>query len=193
MSDAGRARCCIGRASRVIAGRLCGLDPAAGMLEQARKRSDIEWILRDLSSVSFDREFDLVVMTGHAFQVAGGGSRAARSARRDPIGSHRSTVASRSRLATLSSGNGSDGLPTTLPRLPTPPAPSCGWCAQGAEASSRRASYRSRTRSPVRTWDRPQVSHSTLRFLDIEFAVDRSCPTPGWKSSSSSAIGTGGL
>ncbi len=26
-------------------GRLCGLDPAPGMLEQARKRADIEWIL----------------------------------------------------------------------------------------------------------------------------------------------------
>lgn len=50
-------------------GRLCGLDPAPGMLEQARKRSDIEWILGDFASVSFDREFDLVVMTGHAFQV----------------------------------------------------------------------------------------------------------------------------
>src|SRR5271154_5809004 len=50
-------------------GRLCGLDPAIGMLEQARKRSDIEWILGDLSSLSFDREFDLIVMTGHAFQV----------------------------------------------------------------------------------------------------------------------------
>jgi SAM-dependent methyltransferase len=50
-------------------GRLCGLDPAVGMLEQARKRSDIEWILGDLSSVGWDREFDLIVMTGHAFQV----------------------------------------------------------------------------------------------------------------------------
>jgi len=50
-------------------GRLCGLDPAAGMLEQARKRSDIEWIPGDLGSVRFDRDFDLVVMTGHAFQV----------------------------------------------------------------------------------------------------------------------------
>ena len=49
--------------------RLCGLDPAAGMLEQARKRSDIEWILGDLASVPFDREFDFIVMTGHAFQV----------------------------------------------------------------------------------------------------------------------------
>jgi len=50
-------------------GRLCGLDPAFGMLAQARKRTDIEWILGDLSSAQFDREFDLVVKTGHAFQV----------------------------------------------------------------------------------------------------------------------------
>ena len=38
------------------------------MLEQARKRSDIEWILGDLASVSWDREFDLILMSGHAFQ-----------------------------------------------------------------------------------------------------------------------------
>jgi ubiquinone/menaquinone biosynthesis C-methylase UbiE len=50
-------------------GRLCGLDPAEGMLAQARKRSDIEWVLGDLSSVRFAQEFDLVVMTGHVFQV----------------------------------------------------------------------------------------------------------------------------
>jgi SAM-dependent methyltransferase len=50
-------------------GRLCGLDPATGMIEQARRRSDIEWILGDLASVAWDHEFDLVVMTGHAFQV----------------------------------------------------------------------------------------------------------------------------
>lgn len=50
-------------------GRLCGLDPAVGMLQQARTRSDIEWILGDLASVRWNREFDLVVMSGHAFQV----------------------------------------------------------------------------------------------------------------------------
>lgn len=49
-------------------GRLVGLDPAAAMLDRARARSDIEWILGDLSTVAFDREFDLAVMTGHAFQ-----------------------------------------------------------------------------------------------------------------------------
>ena len=50
-------------------GRLCGLDPAEGMLAQARKRPDIEWVPGDLASVTWASEFDLVVMTGHAFQV----------------------------------------------------------------------------------------------------------------------------
>ena len=49
-------------------GRLCGLDPASGMLNQARQRPDIEWVHGDLSSVKWQREFALVVMTGHAFQ-----------------------------------------------------------------------------------------------------------------------------
>lgn len=50
-------------------GRLCGLDPAEAMLGQARRRADIECVLGDLESVGWDREFDLVVMTGNAFQV----------------------------------------------------------------------------------------------------------------------------
>jgi ubiquinone/menaquinone biosynthesis C-methylase UbiE len=50
-------------------GRLCGLDPADGMLRRARRRSDVEWVLGDLDAVAWDQEFDLVVMTGHAFQV----------------------------------------------------------------------------------------------------------------------------
>ena len=50
-------------------GRLCGLDPAEAMLEQARKRRDIDWVHGDLTSVDWHQEFDLIVMTGHAFQV----------------------------------------------------------------------------------------------------------------------------
>ncbi len=50
-------------------GRLCGIDPADAMLDRARTRSDIEWILGDLASAEWDQQFDLVVMTGHAFQV----------------------------------------------------------------------------------------------------------------------------
>ena len=50
-------------------GRLVGVDPAPGMLEVARARRDVEWVLAEVASVAFDREFDLAVMTGHAFQV----------------------------------------------------------------------------------------------------------------------------
>jgi SAM-dependent methyltransferase len=50
-------------------GRLVGLDPAAAMLDQARTCADVEWMLGDLGTVSFGREFDLVIMTGHVFQV----------------------------------------------------------------------------------------------------------------------------
>jgi ubiquinone/menaquinone biosynthesis C-methylase UbiE len=50
-------------------GRLCGLDPAAGMLAQARRRADIEWVEGDLALVAWLGAFDLIVMTGHAFQV----------------------------------------------------------------------------------------------------------------------------
>jgi SAM-dependent methyltransferase len=49
-------------------GRLCGLDPAAAMLAQARLRDDIEWREGDLGGVPWSGEFDLIVMTGHAFQ-----------------------------------------------------------------------------------------------------------------------------
>ncbi|MFC0007698.1 class I SAM-dependent methyltransferase [Micromonospora siamensis] len=50
-------------------GRLCGLDPAAAMLERARVCPDVEWVLGDLAGAPWRAEFDLVVMTGHAFQV----------------------------------------------------------------------------------------------------------------------------
>ncbi|AKN69192.1 methyltransferase [Streptomyces sp. PBH53] len=50
-------------------GRLMGLDPAAAMLVQARReRPDIEWVLGDVRVRHWREDFDLVVMTGHAFQ-----------------------------------------------------------------------------------------------------------------------------
>ncbi|GHG95920.1 class I SAM-dependent methyltransferase [Streptomyces lanatus] len=51
-------------------GRLVGLDPAAAMLVQARQRAGaVEWVLGDLRTRYWYGEFDLVVMTGHVFQV----------------------------------------------------------------------------------------------------------------------------
>lgn len=50
-------------------GRLCGLDPAVGMLDRARRHPDIEWVQAELPAMGYRHEFDLIVMTGHAFQV----------------------------------------------------------------------------------------------------------------------------
>lgn len=50
-------------------GRLVGLDPADGMLAQARRYPDIEWLKGTLPEAGFVAEFDLIYMTGHAFQV----------------------------------------------------------------------------------------------------------------------------
>jgi len=51
-------------------GRLVGLDPAAAMLVRARGgERRVEWVLGDLRSRVWHGEFDLAVMTGHAFQV----------------------------------------------------------------------------------------------------------------------------
>ncbi len=52
--------------------RVVGMDPAAAMLEVA-KRADTEarvrWVQDRAESFTLDRHFDLIIMTGHAFQV----------------------------------------------------------------------------------------------------------------------------
>jgi SAM-dependent methyltransferase len=50
-------------------GRLCGVDPDPASLRVARLRPDIEWVAGTAASMAWDNEFDLAVMTGHAFQV----------------------------------------------------------------------------------------------------------------------------
>jgi SAM-dependent methyltransferase len=49
-------------------GRLVGLDPGAGMLAVAREEPSVEWVPGTLAPGAYDAEFDLVTMTGHAFQ-----------------------------------------------------------------------------------------------------------------------------
>ncbi len=50
------------------AGRLCGVDPDPAMLALARRRRDVEWLAGTAASMPYAGEFDLAVMTGHAFQ-----------------------------------------------------------------------------------------------------------------------------
>ena len=68
--------CGTGTVTRGIAAALgcsaVGVDPAAPMLEVARKNMEgaaAEWVHGDARAVRLDRKFDLIIMTGHAFQA----------------------------------------------------------------------------------------------------------------------------
>ena len=147
-------------------GRLCGLDPAVGMLEQARRRSDIEWILGDLSDARWNQEFDLVVMTGHAFQVL-----------LDDDELRAALVAARSALT----DEGRFAFETRNPMVRaweswTPDNAIEAVDLTGAEIRMAHevvspltqglVSFKTTYTNP--RWDRPQVSRSTLRFLDAD-------------------------
>jgi SAM-dependent methyltransferase len=49
-------------------GRLTGLDPDRAALDRARRRADVEWTEGTAAQGSWEAEFDLATMTGHAFQ-----------------------------------------------------------------------------------------------------------------------------
>jgi SAM-dependent methyltransferase len=147
-------------------GRLCGLDPAGGMLAQAAKRSDVEWILGDLASAGWDRRFDLIVMTGHAFQVL--------------VEDHELQAS----LAAIRSALTEQGRFVFETRNPLVRA----WerwtphnAVEATDSSGGVVRMEHEVETPVQGdivsftttfesvgWDRPQVSRSTLRFLDAE-------------------------
>ncbi len=144
-------------------GRLCGLDPARGMLNQARQWADIEWIHGDLSSVRWDREFDLVVMTGHAFQefVEDDEIRVALAAIRAALidggyfafETRNPLVRGWERWATDYTGEVTDATGTSVRREYQVELPVEGGVVRSINTFT----------SPG--WDRPLVSRGTLRFL----------------------------
>jgi len=151
-------------------GRLCGLDPAAAMLVQARRRAAVEWVLGDLASARWEREFDLVVMSGHAFQVLVGDEEL-----------RSSLVAVREALA-------DDGRFVFETRNPAARAWE-SWTPEHvrevSDADGHVVTVRHEVESPVLgdrvtftetfdhpAWERPRSSRSTLRFLGQD-ALDR--------------------
>ena len=147
-------------------GRLCGLDPAAGMLNQARARSDVEWVHGDLSSVAWEREFDLIVMTGHAFQefVTDDEIRAALAAIR----------------AALADG-GRFAFETRNPLVRAWEQWPAEYTSEVTDASGAIVRRESQVETPVEgdvvhgistftspAWERPLVSRGALRFVERE-------------------------
>lgn len=49
-------------------GVLAGIDPEPAHLARARRRDDIEWVRGTAAAMPWEQEFDLAVLTGHAFQ-----------------------------------------------------------------------------------------------------------------------------
>jgi len=146
-------------------GRLCGLDPAPGMLEQAVRRADVEWVHGDLSTVAFRDEFDLVVMTGHAFQVL---------VEDDAI------LAALAAIRGALTEQGRFAFETRNPRLREWEA----WNEESIEGVTTDSGTVVLMRQQLESvegdtvgvtitfdsssWDGPMVSHSTLRFLDSD-------------------------
>ena len=146
-------------------GRLCGLDPADAMLEQGRKRRDIEWVLGDLSSVDWRGEFDLVVMTGHAFQVLLGDEQL-----RESLASIRIALTPDGRFVFETRNPPARGWEKWVPENAveiTHGGSTFRMAHQVDEpAAGDLVSFTTTYTCP--DWDRPQVSRSTLRFLDAD-------------------------
>jgi ubiquinone/menaquinone biosynthesis C-methylase UbiE len=145
-------------------GRLCGLDPAEAMLDRARSRADVEWILGELSSVSWDHEFDLIVMTGHAFQVFVDDAdlRASLAAIRAAVtDGGRFAFETRNPLARAWEGWTPDRSVEVVNA-----AGAVVRVAREVQTPVEGDVVRFATTYMSPSWDRPQVSRSTLRFLD---------------------------
>ncbi|MEU9476827.1 class I SAM-dependent methyltransferase [Streptomyces sp. NPDC048191] len=149
-------------------GRLTGLDPAAAMLVQARRvRPDVEWVLGDTQVRLWQREFDLVVMTGHAFQELVGDEeirrclRAARAALGD---GGRFVFETRNPAARA----WERWTPDRVHEITAPDGtPVRVWHeVQGAGLHGDRVRFTETYDGPG--WPAPQVCHSVLRFLDEE-------------------------
>ncbi len=144
-------------------GRLCGLDPASGMINQARRWSGIEWIHGDLSSVGWDREFDLVVMTGHAFQELVGDDEilaAIRSALEDggrfAFETRNPLDRAWERWATEYSGQVTDATGSTVR------------CEYRVETPVKGGVVHTISTFTSPGWNHPEVSRGALRFLDAD-------------------------
>lgn len=144
-------------------GRLHGLDPAAAMLDIARKHPGIDWTEGDLGTVTWDHEFDLITMTGHAFQVLLADEEI-----------HTALAAIRAALT-------QDGLFAFETRNPAARAWE-HWTPDNAREVTNPSGTTMRLTDQVLwthddlihfsatystpAWTEPKVSHSTLRFLD---------------------------
>ncbi|MGQ4347952.1 class I SAM-dependent methyltransferase [Streptomyces sp. SAS_275] len=147
-------------------GRLCGLDPAAAMLVQARRRAAAEWVLGDLGSARWEREFDLVVMTGHAFQALLGDDEV-----RTALASVRRALGDGGRFVFETRNPAARAWETWTPDRAREVSDTRGGFVRVSHRVERpvlgdRVTFSETFEHP--DWERPRVSRSTLRFLGAD-------------------------
>jgi ubiquinone/menaquinone biosynthesis C-methylase UbiE len=153
------------------AGRLCGTDPAFGMLEQARRHAGITWTRCDATTTPFHHMFGLAVMTGHTFQTL---------VTDDEI--DESLYAIRRALAP----GGRFAFETRNPLAREWEQWTPEQAVERIDAAGHRVRMSHEVREPVRgntvtftttfasdAWDAPRTSTSTLRFLEQDELVAR--------------------
>ncbi|WP_307783321.1 class I SAM-dependent methyltransferase [Streptomyces sp. MBT53] len=163
----------LGRARREgHRGRLMGLDPAAAMLVRARAHEPgVEWVLGDLRSREWHGEFELAVMTGHAFQVLLGDEEL-----RLALAAVRAALAPGGRFVFETRNPGARAWERWTPdRVREIPDGDGGvvrvWHeVESVAAGGERVTF-TETFEGAR-WARPQVDRTTLRFLGAD-ALDR--------------------
>ncbi len=146
------------------AGRLVGLDPAAGMLNQARDLTDIEWVLGDLSTAQWTQEFDLAVMTGHAFQelIDDDEIRVALTAiRTSLVNGGRFAFETRNPL-----DRAWERWPVQYSDETTDADGNLVRCVYQVEVSADERVVTSTSTFTSPGWDQPEVSRGSLRFID---------------------------
>lgn len=148
-------------------GRLMGLDPAAAMLVQARRQEPgVEWVLGDLRTRAWRGEFDLAVMTGHAFQVLVGDEEL-----RIALGAVRAALAPGGRFVFETRNPAARAWETWTPDRVREVADGDGgfvrvWHEVETPVPRDRVTF-TETFEGAR-WERPQVDRTTLRFLDVD-------------------------
>jgi len=147
-------------------GRLCGLDPAAAMLAQARRRPDIEWVLGRLTESRWAREFDLIVMTGHAFQVLTEDDEI-----RASLAAVRRALTDRGRFVFETRNPLARAWEAWVPENAVEVISTAGVKVRittqvDTPFDGRTVSFTHTFASPL--WDQPQLSRTTLRFLDVD-------------------------
>ena len=136
------------------------------MLDHARVRPDVDWVLGDLHSFTSPDPFDLVVMTGHVFQVFLGDDEI-----RDTLAAIVALLAADGRLAFETRNPGAKAWESwDADHAVEVAAPTGGTVrvAHDVQQPLVDGVVRFRTTFVGPAWDGPAESRSSLRFVDRE-------------------------